>query len=55
MISELLTVGLMAVWALQHTILASDFVKKKFVNNLLDQRYRVLYNIISILTLVLVE
>ncbi|HEA71176.1 hypothetical protein LCGC14_1039610 [marine sediment metagenome] len=55
MFNEFLAFSLLVIWALQHSILASDFVKKKFVNNPLDQRYRILYNIISIVTLVLVE
>jgi protein-S-isoprenylcysteine O-methyltransferase Ste14 len=55
MISELLTVGLLAVWGSQHSILASDFAKKKFGVAPLDKRYRIFYNIVSVLTLLIVE
>jgi len=55
MFNEFLTISVLGMWALQHSILASNLIKKKFVDNPFDQRYRILYNIISILTLVLVE
>ncbi len=55
MISELLTVGLMAVWGIQHSILASDFFKKKFGVTPLDKRYRIFFNIVSVLTLIIFE
>jgi len=45
----------MAVWGSQHSILASDFAKKKFGVAPLDKRYRIFFNSISVLTLLIVE
>lgn len=49
MLGELLTLSLVSTWALQHSMLATKWVKNKVVTDPFDQRYRIGYNIISIL------
>ncbi len=55
MISELLTASFMVFWGFLHSILASNPVKKKFGVGPFDQRYRIFFNIVSIITLLCLE
>ncbi len=55
MISELLTASIMVSWGFLHSILASNPVKKKFGVGPFDQRYRIFFNIVSIITLLCLE
>lgn len=55
MISELFTACVMVSWGFLHSILASNPVKKKFRVDLFDQRYRIFFNVVSIITLLCLE
>ncbi len=55
MISELLTASLMVSWGFLHSILASNPVKKKFRIDPFDQKYRIFFNVVSIITLFCLE
>ncbi|KKL77118.1 hypothetical protein LCGC14_2038090 [marine sediment metagenome] len=55
MISELFTAGIMVSWGFLHSILASNPVKKKFKVDPFNQRYRIFFNVVSIITLMYLE
>lgn len=55
MISELFTACVMVSWGFLHSILASNPVKKKFRVDLFNQRYRIFFNVVSIITLLCLE
>ena len=55
MISELITASIMISWGFLHSILASNSVKKKFKVDPFDQRYRIFFNVVSIITLLSLE
>lgn len=55
MSSELFTASIMVSWGFLHSILASNPVKKKFRVDPFDQRYRIFFNVVSIITLICLE
>ncbi len=55
MISELFTASIMVSWGFLHSILASNPVKKKFRVDPFDRRYRIFFNVVSIVTLLCLE
>lgn len=50
MLYEVTSLSLVVLWALQHSVLATNRVKSKVVTDLFDKNYRIAYNIVSILT-----
>ncbi len=55
MYNELITAILMVSWGCLHSILASNPVKRKFKVDPFAQRYRIFFNIVSIITLFCLE
>ena len=55
MFSELITLSLVGIWGLQHSILASNCMKRKFGVDTLNQYYRIGFNIVGGFTFIALE
>lgn len=55
MLNELFVICLVATWGIQHSLLASNKVKRKFGVDPLNRWYRIGYIVVSILTLIGLE